>query len=189
MKSREEQIKEFCLQTKKTNPLELANELMQQSFIRMHGPEHHYLTAASLASAYCNKQNKDAGNILEKLEKRCKVILPAVCAHYGACGDLQGAGAFISVLIGATHLSGQEWRTVNEMTLACQKRIARFKGPRCCKRATIATLLAAMEFLNERFGADFEVPMVPRCKFASKNPECHQNECAFFGGFGQLENV
>ncbi len=180
MKSREECIKEYCLQSTQTNPLALALELMQQDFVRMHGPEHHYLTAAVLATAYGNKTGKNSAEMLEKLQKRCMAILPAVCAHYGACGDVQGAGAFISVLIGATHLSGEEWRTVNEMTLACQEQIAQFKGPRCCKRTTMATLVAAMKFLNEKWALDFEIKDNIRCIFTSKNPECHKSECRYF---------
>lgn len=180
MQSREERIKEYCLQSTQTNPLALALELMQQDFVRMHGPEHHYLTAAALATAYGNKTGKNSAEMLEKLQKRCMAILPAVCAHYGACGDVQGAGAFISVLIGATHLSGEEWRTVNEMTLACQEQIAQFKGPRCCKRTTMATLVAAMKFLNEKWELDFETDEAVQCIFTSNNPECHRTECRYY---------
>ena len=47
-------IYDYCLRTDKNNPIEMAIELMKNSNINMHGPEHHFLVPAVLLAAYYN---------------------------------------------------------------------------------------------------------------------------------------
>ena len=183
MTERESYIIEFCLTTDSTNPVEIANELMDNDCIRIHGPEHHFLTAAALAAAYCNAEEMDAFDIreiFEKLRTRCSQIIPAHCGYYGVCGDVLAAGAVMSVLLKTTHLSKEEWTMTGRMAARCQNELALLSGPRCCKRTTITTLLAAVEYINEAMDVTLSSPDKIICKFKKFNDECHHYDCSFF---------
>lgn len=87
-------IKNYCMSSKSSNPIKMAEELMTHPSIKMHGPEHHFLVPAVLLTAYLNKTNDT--NRLEKLlnegAKRAKNILGGFCGFYGACGAAVGTG-------------------------------------------------------------------------------------------------
>ena len=48
-------IMDICTAYEDSDALELAGRLMEDPAIRMHGPEHHFLTAAAILTAYANK--------------------------------------------------------------------------------------------------------------------------------------
>ena len=47
-------IEKYCNETKMLEPLEMAQFLMRNKVISMHGPEHHYLVPAVLISSFLN---------------------------------------------------------------------------------------------------------------------------------------
>src|SRR5690554_5018047 len=47
-------IENYCKSTDKTDPMEMAIELMRMPAINMHGPEHHFLVPAVLITSYYN---------------------------------------------------------------------------------------------------------------------------------------
>jgi len=49
-----ELIKQFCINSKSEDPMEMALVLMRNPAVKMHGPEHHFLVPAVLLSAYYN---------------------------------------------------------------------------------------------------------------------------------------
>ena len=77
-----ERIYAHCLAYAGSDALECALELMRTDALRFHGPEHHYLTAASLCAAWCNAIGADKAAHLENLKSRCARIPPAVCILY-----------------------------------------------------------------------------------------------------------
>lgn len=176
----ENYIKDYCKDSKEINPVKMAQELMKTEFVRMHGPEHHFLTSAVLASAYCNAAGIDKVDILDKLQVRCHKIPPAVCGFYGVCGDVMAAGAFISVITNATYMSKEEWQMNAIMTSRCIAEIAKSKGPRCCKRTTFTVLMTAVEVIRELFKVQLEKPQEYVCKFKEQNTDCIGEECLFY---------
>lgn len=50
----EEIIKKICIETTEKNPFIIAEKLMKNPSIHMHGPEHHFLVPAVLLTAYYN---------------------------------------------------------------------------------------------------------------------------------------
>lgn len=177
IKERESAILEACLNIKKIDPVDIALDLMKRDFIRMHGPEHHFLTAASLATAYCNFLQKDSRQILEKLQVRCSKIMPAVCAYYGVCGNVLAAGAVISVLLNSTYLSKFEWQVTQKVATVAQMEVSKLCGPRCCKSTTLTVLHAAVKELNEKMGVDLPYTAVKNCSFSNTNQTCHGTNC------------
>ncbi len=176
-----ERIYAHCLAYAGSDALECALELMRTDALRFHGPEHHYLTAASLCAAWCNAIGADKAAHLENLKARCARIPPAVCGYYGVCGDSMAAGACASEMMGASYLSGESWQRVNELTSRTQAAIAASctRGPRCCKRTTFAVIIAASEWIHDTLGVDVAVHEGFKCGFFAENKQCLGKDCLF----------
>ena len=179
-----EYIYAHCLAYSGRDALECALELMRTDAVRFHGPEHHYLTAASLCAAWCNATGEDKAAHLENLKARCAKIPPAVCGYYGVCGDSMAAGACASEMLGASYLSGGSWQRVNELTSRTQAAIAAScaRGPRCCKRTTFAAISAASAWIHDVLGIDVAVCEDFKCGFFVDNSQCIGTDCVFFPG-------
>ena len=176
-----ERIYAHCLAYAGSDALECALELMRTDALRFHGPEHHYLTAASLCAAWCNAIGADKAARLENLKYRCARIPPAVCGYYGVCGDSMAAGACASEMMGASYLSDESWQRVNELTSRTQAAIAASctRGPRCCKRTTFAVIIAASEWIHDTLGVDVAVHEGFKCGFFAENKQCLGKDCLF----------
>ncbi len=176
-------IKQFCINSKSENPIEMALTLMRNPAIRMHGPEHHFLVPAVLLSAYYNLK-KNGGEKAEKIkeaEKRAKNILGGFCGYYGDCGAAVGTGIFISLITEATPLSEREWKLSNMMTAKSLLSIANRGGPRCCKRNTFLATIEAVNFLRENFSIEnININENVKCEFNSLNKECIKDRCPFY---------
>lgn len=176
-----ERIYAHCLAYAGSDALECALELMRTDALRFHGPEHHYLTAASLCAAWCNAIGANKAAHLENLKARCARIPPAVCGYYGVCGDSMAAGACASEMMGASYLSDESWQRVNELTSRTQAAIAASctRGPRCCKRTTFAVIIAASEWIHDTLGVDVAVHKGFKCGFFAENKQCLGKDCLF----------
>ena len=170
MKKAEERILEYCAERAREDavpPEDIACALMNEpGVLRMHGPEHHFLTAASLCAAWCAVRRDDARPRLERLRVRCAQI-PAA-----------------SEILGATYLSGAEWQVVNNFTARVQSGVAASctRGPRCCKRTTLAAISAAASALAELTGVALPRPERIRCTFRAMNSQCIGKDCIFCDG-------
>jgi hypothetical protein len=90
-----------------------------------------------------------------------------------------GTGIFVSVTLGATPLSGREWRLANRMTARALATIAEHGGPRCCKRNSFLAIQEAVGFARDELGTEMELPAEIRCTFSPLNRECLREECPF----------
>lgn len=176
-------IQRYCLHSDSTAPLELANTLMKNPAVKMHGPEHHFLVPAVLLAAYCNRLNFPSGEKEEKIRlarKRAEDVKGGFCGFHGACGAAIGAGIFVSIIANATPLSGAEWKLCNLVTARCLQVIAMQGGPRCCKRDSFLAITAAAEFLRDEFDVVIDIDQPVQCTFSDLNGECLFEECLFY---------
>ena len=68
-----EAIRDFCLSTDLKDPIQIAQQIMQNPFIYMHGPEHHILVGSALLTAYKNCGGSiDLEEALSSMEQRGK---------------------------------------------------------------------------------------------------------------------
>lgn len=179
-------IENYCKETDKTNPMEMAIELMKSPSINMHGPEHHFLVPAVLLTSYYNllmkKDMKTKKLAVAKM--RAKDIKGGFCGFYGNCGAAVGAGMYISIISGATPLTKDSWGLANLMTGTALLSMAKIGGPRCCKRNLFTAIEEAAKFTEEHFNVrlyDYE-NYHPVCSFKAKNRECLKTECPYFTG-------
>jgi hypothetical protein len=180
----EDFIEKACLCTDIGDPLELAVTLMRGDPIKMHGPEHHFLVPAVLLTAYSllRGERDRLGERLSRARERARQVKGGSCGFLGDCGAAVGTGIFVSVITGATPLSGEEWKLANLMTSRALHDIALAGGPRCCKRNTYLAILAAASFASEELGITLPVRKEIACQFSDLNRECRKMECPFYPG-------
>ena len=105
-------ILEGCKNSSSKNPIALMQELMENPFIYMHGPEHHILVGAALLTACHNcGATFDMDQALEEMKSRGSQYPGGSCGLWGCCGAAVSVGMFISILTKATPLTGKSWVT------------------------------------------------------------------------------
>ena len=174
-------IAKQALSNDSKNPIEIAIEMMQDSSINMHGPEHHYLVSASLLVAYKNAGGDiDFENSLQKTLERAKNVPGGICGMWGSCGAGIASGIFISVITGATPVSEKEWSLANEMTSKSLDIISKNGGPRCCKRNSFLAISKATAFVKDIFDITLEMPEKVICDFYPRNIQCRKADCLYY---------
>lgn len=170
----------ICLSEKSKNPIEILNKMMKLSFCHMHGPEHHIMVGAALLTAYKNAGGEiDLKNKLMAMKNRGQNVPGGVCGYWGACGAGISTGIFISLISDASPLSNESFGLANLMTSKSLEAIGKIGGPRCCKRDSYLSILAAIDFVKEKFGIEMEKEEV-MCSFISENNQCINIRCPFF---------
>lgn len=166
--------------TTSRNPISIATEIMDNTSINMHGPEHHYLIPAVLLAAYKNAGGKiDFDKAWQSARQRAKNVPGGICGMWGSCGAGIATGIFISVITGASPLSEIEWSLANQMTSKSLAVIAANGGPRCCKRNTYLAITQAVEFVKKQFDIVMEQPERIICQFSGRNEQCRQDKCLY----------
>ena len=174
-----EAIMTICLESASCDALEIAEQLMGDCNVRMHGPEHHFLVAASILTAYCNRYNMEAKYKFLKMAKSRTVRIPvAMCALYGTCGAMMGAGAAVSTILSANPFAPDPLVLVNRVTADIQNELASYTGIRCCKRATWASVRGAINGLNGMGGIELPVTEA-RCPYAGSHKACIGDRCNY----------
>ena len=174
-------VRSVVLNSSSKNPVDIADEIMASSFVHMHGPEHHFIVGASLLCAYSNTYGGvDLENALNAVISRGKKVPGGFCGMAGCCGAAVSAGIFLSVILKATPMSKEEWALSNRMTSRCLEAVSRLGGPRCCKRDSYTTILAAAEFLRDELGKPLGVSDEILCSHFGDNAECLKVECPYF---------
>lgn len=171
-----------CLEETSADPVRIMETLMNLDFCHMHGPEHHVMVGSALLTAY-----KNAGGELElekslmEMQSRGRSVPGGACGFWGACGAGISAGMFASIITKATPLSKEAWGISNRMTAAALQKIGEVGGPRCCKRDSYLSILAAIEFVRENIGIEMEQEEIVCHRFTMNN-QCIGNRCPFSGG-------
>ena len=170
-----------CRDTKKTNPYDIACELMENPAINMRGPEHHVLVGSALLAAYHNCGGQiNLPEALETMAQQGGQIPRGVCGNWGNCGSGISAGIFMSIISKNTSFSDEGWRLANRLSSKCLESIALSKGPLCCKRDGFLAIQTAADFVAEHCGVQMELPERLVCNFSSRYDECPGEQCLFY---------
>ncbi len=175
-----EVIMTYCGQTTSKNPIYIAQEIMKNPYIYMHGPEHHVLVGAALLAAYKNAGGHiDFPAALQAMKQRGTQVPGGVCGLWGACGAGISTGIFISIITGSTPLKKEEWRLSNFMTSTSLQAIGEKGGPRCCKRDSFTAIVEAVKFCADHFKVQLELPGQITCEFYPNNAQCLGHKCPY----------
>ena len=168
-----------CFATTSKNPVEIIQKMMELPFCHMHGPEHHIMVGAALLTAYKNAGGDiDLSKALSEMKNRGQSVPGGACGFWGACGAGISSGMFISIISGSTPLAGAPFGLANRMTAKSLEAIGSVGGPRCCKRDSFLSILAAIDFVKEHFGVEMEKPEII-CDYSSRNNQCLGKKCPF----------
>ena len=169
-----------CLQDTRRNPVDILQDLMDQPFCHMHGPEHHVMVGSALLTAYRNAGGEiDLESALIEMQSRGRDVPGGVCGFWGACGAGISAGMFISIITGATPLKTESWGLSNRMTARALHQIGEIGGPRCCKRNSYLAVLSAIEFVKQYLNIEMEGKTII-CTKTGENNQCIGQRCPFF---------
>ncbi len=169
----------LCLTETSRDPAAIIGKMMAMPFCHMHGPEHHVMVGAALLTAYRNAGGDiDLPAALTEMMNRGKSVPGGACGFWGACGAGISSGMFISIISGATPLGEESFALSHKMTAKSLGKIGEIGGPRCCKRDSFLSILAAIDFVKENFGVEMEKTGIV-CTYSSQNNQCIGKRCPF----------
>ena len=169
----------LCLEETTKNPIDIIEKMMAMPFCHMHGPEHHVMVGAALLTAYKNAGGHiSLDSALLQIFNRGKTVPGGSCGFWGACGAGISSGMFMSIILGATPLENESFALAHKMTAKSLDKIGEIGGPRCCKRDSFLSILAAIDFVKQHVGVEMEKPIVV-CHHAQKNNQCIGSRCPF----------
>ncbi len=183
---------EACLESGKTSPEDLLEDLMADSRCAAFGVVHHFLVGASLLTCLRNAQGRAEEGRLEadlaELGLRSAAVPGAACAKWGVCGAAASAGMAYAIAAGNEPLKAAGWSEGQLMVADIGRAVALAGAPRCCKRdARIAVETAAKAFARD-FEVDFSAPVsARRCRVAERNAVCLEGACPFHGAGAEME--
>ena len=162
----------LCLKEKSADSIEILEKMMAQPFCHMHGPEHHVMVGTALLTAYRNAGGDiELSSALVEMMNRGKSVPGGACGFWGACGAGISAGMFVSIISKSTPLTVEPFGLSNSMTAAALGQIGAVGGPRCCKRDSYLSILAAIDFTAAHFNIQMEKPEIV-CRHAAQNNQC-----------------
>ncbi len=169
----------LCMTETSKDPVEIIEKMMTMPFCHMHGPEHHVMVGASLLTAYKNAGGDiDLDKALAEMLSRGKSVPGGACGFWGACGAGISSGMFVSIISGSTPLENEPFALSHKMTSKSLNAIGEVGGPRCCKRDSFLSILAAIDFVAEHFGVQMDKPEIT-CHYSSQNNQCIGKRCPF----------
>lgn len=169
----------LCLSETSADPVAIVRRMMDLPFCHMHGPEHHVMVGAALLTAYKNAGGSlDLENALREIYGRGREVPGGACGFWGACGAGISAGQFLAIATQSTPLAREPWGLSNQMTARALDSIGKTGGPRCCKRNSWLSILAAIDFVQEHLGVKME-RTVPICAYSQNNHQCIGKLCPF----------
>jgi len=170
----------ICMTEISKNPVEIQERLMSLPQCHMHGPEHHIMVGASLITAYHNAGGDvDMAWALSEIVRRGKQVPGGACGNWGACGAAISTGMFVSIVTRSNPLARESWGLSNLMTSRALAAVAETGGPRCCKRDSYKSILAANDFVEEKLGVCMERPERIVCSRSALNNQCIGSRCPF----------
>jgi hypothetical protein len=165
--------------TSSTSPLEILERVMSHPSVPMHGPEHHAMVPAAIVAAVQNAGYQVPDRAVEKAIARGSKVPGGWCGSCGVCGAAIGVGIAVSVLGGATPLTGGPRALANEATAFALFRMLDGQ-PRCCKKASRKALTSAVDFLRDRMGIALDISQPIRCTYMERNRECVRENCPYY---------
>lgn len=174
-------IKNELLKETSTDPIEIVRKVMQQDFVAIHGPEHHFLDGAAFLVAYNNAGGQiNLEKSLIELSKRALTMPGAMCGYWGICGSVASLGAALAIIHQTGPLSDSSYYADHmEYSSITLHKMSIIGGPRCCKRNAFIALTSAVNYVNEKYGVQMRC-QIDRCEFSVRNQQCIKERCPFY---------
>lgn len=180
-----EHLPELARKTIHHAPEDILEELITLPSLPVHGPEHHAMAGLALLLA-CERAGIELPEgFIEETIRRSMQIPGGTCGYHGACGGAVSLGVVVSIITGATPLTGLARGMAHRATALALLHCGDDEA-RCCKRALRKTVSAGREFFIEELGIEFPKPHGRHfCKDISRNQECAKTQCPYFRRVGR----
>jgi hypothetical protein len=174
-----EVLREVLSATTSKDPAEIIEQVMAHPSVPMHGPEHHSIVPGAIVAAVRNNGYPLPESAVEKALERAAKVPGCWCGLYGDCGAAVGVGIAVSVITGATPLTGKERTLALAGTSFALSRMLDGQ-PRCCKRASRIAVEAATEFLSSHLDIKLLQKPKTRCTYSLRNQQCARISCKYY---------
>ena len=166
-------------------PEDILEELIALPELPVHGPEHHAMAGLALLLASERVGAELPEDFIEETIRRSMQIPGGTCGYHGACGGAVSLGVAVSIITGATPVTGLARGMAHRATALALLHCGDDEA-RCCKRALRKTVAAGREFFAEELGIDFPQPRGRDfCADISRNLECAKTQCPYFRRVGR----
>lgn len=170
-------ITHICLETSKTDMVELFKEIRCHAAVPINGPEHHYMVPAIILAAYRNRGGDVTTDMIHTAIKRGKQVSGGYCGFMGVCGAAIGVGIAFSIILEANPVTPIERKTVQTITQKVLAEISKMEAARCCQRDAWIALTTAATLSNQYLPIPLEADDALICRQQSKNRECAKELC------------
>lgn len=170
--------------TTSTDPAAILEQVMGHPAVPMHGPEHHAIVPAAIVVAARNSGYPLSEGAEDETLERASRVPGGWCGLYGDCGAAVGAGIAVSVITGATPLTGKPRTLALAATSLALSRMLDGQ-PRCCKKASRVAVESTVGFLREHLGIDLPQAGKTRCTYSLRNRQCARELCPYYEGPAQ----
>jgi hypothetical protein len=178
-------LRQVVSNTRSADPAAILEQVVSHPAVPMHGPEHHVIVPVAIVAAVRNSgypvPEEAVGQALERASK----VPGGWCGFYGDCGAAVGAGVAVSVITGATPLTGKPRTLAMAATAQALSRMLD-EQPRCCKRASRIAIESTVEFLNRQLGLKLPQGNQVRCTYFMRNKECARQKCPYYDAVGNV---
>jgi hypothetical protein len=174
------------LSSKSTNPLIIAEEILEISNIPMLGCEHALITAGAFLGAIKNHGKIDISDkqIEEAFNRTKKQAIAAYCGLTGICGIAPAIGSCFSIILGAACPKDKETSTTMHVVSKVIEAIANEAGPCCCKNFMRKTLTLSCELAKEHLDIDLPHNLDICCNDSERHPHgCRKTKCSYYKSF------
>lgn len=174
-----EVLKQVLAATRTTDPAAILEQVISHPSVPMHGPEHHVIVPAAIVAAVRNSGYPLPEGAIEKAVDRASKVPGGWCGLYGDCGAAVGAGIAVSVITGATPLTGKQRTLALASTSQALSRMLD-EQPRCCKKASRIAIQSTVDFLKENLGINLPSANKVRCTYSLRNQQCAREKCLYY---------
>ena len=164
-----------------TNPIEIAERILQHPNVPVYGVEHHYIVPLSLIAAVRNFQDrKIKKSMINMIITRAKILPYGSCGILGDCGAAVGTGIAISALTHASYKSDKPRALAMETTAKNLLELSKQGGPRCCIQSVYAGIKIGVDIIREELKISLQKIDKITCKFYTLAPECKKEKCEYY---------
>jgi len=173
-------LSELAIQTIGRAPEDILEELLTLPNLPMHGPEHHAMAGLALLLASDRAGVNLPDNYIDETIRRSQQIPGGTCGYHGACGGAVSLGVAVSIITGATPLTGLARGMAHRATAMALMNCGDDEA-RCCKRALRRTVSTGREFFAGELNIEFPPQKLDQfCSDISRNQECAKRHCPYF---------
>jgi len=173
----------MLLTAQNTDPVLIAEGIIQDTDIPMLGCEHAWIASGALLAAIksTGKIKITGEQITEALNRTRKQAISAYCGLTGVCGVAPAIGAAFSVILGAGCPKDEETAVTMHVVSRVVNAIANETGPCCCKNFVRTALGLSRQLCEDYLQVELSVGSVILCRDSQRHPHgCRETKCKYY---------